>query len=382
MLAKSRLLSLTAISLFLALTLTSCFSSKHVITVKTETTAEQVWTYSLSHPDGFTIDIRTMTEPTEGISVAYAATQGCHTREALDSVVSHAIKHNGFVGGWLDTTDSLYYFDSTRIFPEDSLEAAKKFGIENGQIAIFVISEGREIRLDIDRIQQRGVLLAGTTGDYRPLSFVENDSVYWGFEIDMAAEIARNLGVDLQFVLTSWPTLTNDVLAEPQTFDFAISGITITDERLQIMVMSDGYLANGKTILCRVEDTTAFHSLSDIDKAEVRVMVNPGGMNEKFAKENLTNSTIIVYPVNEEIPSLVAQGDADVMITEITEAPWYVQNDPRLAAPLLNKPFTHGEIGILMRKGQKDLLQYVNNLIHKMKEDGSLQKLKEKYGLK
>ena len=375
-------ISLTAISLFLALMLSSCFSSKHIATAHNETTADQVWNYSLSHPDGFTIDIRTMTEPTEGISVAYAATQGCHSREALDSVVNHALKHNGFVGGWLDTTDSLYYFDSTRIFPEDSLEAAKKFGVENGQIAIFVISEGREIRLDIDRIQQRGVLLAGTTGDYRPLSYLENDSTYWGFEIDLAGEIAQNLGVNVEFVSTSWPTLTDDVLAEPQTFDFAISGITITDERLQIMAMSDGYLANGKTILCRVEDTTMFHSLSDIDKPEVRVMVNPGGTNEKFANKNLTHSTIIVYPVNDEIPALIAEGDADIMITETTEAPWYVQNDPRLAAPLLNKPFTHGEIGILMRKGLDDLLQYINDIIHQMKEDGSLQKLKEKYGLK
>ena len=140
-------ISITAISLFLALTLISCFSSKHVTTANKETTADLVWNYSLSHPDGFTIDIRTMTEPTEGISVAYAATQGCHSREALDSVVNHALKHNGYVGGWLDTTDSLYYFDSTRIFPEDSLEAAKKFGVENGQIAIYIISAGKEIRL-------------------------------------------------------------------------------------------------------------------------------------------------------------------------------------------------------------------------------------------
>lgn len=140
-------ISITAISLFLALTLTACFSSKNIATANKETIADQVWNYSLSHPDGFTIDIRTMTEPSEGISVAYAATQGCHSREALDSVVNHALKHNGFVGGWLDTIDSLYYFDSTRIFPEDSLEAAKKFGVENGQISIYIISEGKEIRL-------------------------------------------------------------------------------------------------------------------------------------------------------------------------------------------------------------------------------------------
>ena len=69
------------------------------------------------------------------------------------------------------------------------------------------------------------------------------------------------------------------------------------------------------------------------------------------------------------------------MITEITEAPYYVQTDTRLAAPLLNAPFTHGEIGVLMQKGQDDLLQMVNNVICQMKSDGSLRKLHEKYGL-
>jgi cyclohexadienyl dehydratase len=77
----------------------------------------------------------------------------------------------------------------------------------------------------------------------------------------------------------------------------------------------------------------------------------------------------------------VAEGKADVMITEITEAPYYVQADARLAAPLLNKPFTHGEIGVLMRKGQDDLLKLVNATIRQMKADGSLRRLHEKYGL-
>ena len=86
-------------------------------------------------------------------------------------------------------------------------------------------------------------------------------------------------------------------------------------------------------------------------------------------------------PRNEEIPSLIAENEADVMITEITEAPYYVQTDTRLAAPLLNAPFNHGEIGVLMQKGQEDLLQMVNATIRQMKADGSLRKLHEKYGL-
>ena len=233
----------------------------------------------------------------------------------------------------------------------------------------------------ITRIQERGKLLVGTTGDYRPLSYREADGNYWGFGIEMAEKIAERIGVGIAFVQTSWPTLTADVKAEPQTFDLAIGGITITEARMETMLMSDGYLCNGKTILCRATETDRYQLLADIDKPEVRVMVNPGGLNEKFANENLTHAQIIVWQKNEEIPSQVAEGNADVMITEITEAPWYVKNDTRLAAPLLHAPFTHGQIGVLMRKGQDDLLALVNAVIAQMKADGSLRKLHEKYGL-
>ena len=48
---------------------------------------------------------------------------------------------------------------------------------------------------------------------------------------------------------------------------------------------------------------------------------------------------------------------------------------------LLNEPFTHGEIGVLMQKGQENLLQVVNNTIRQIKSDGTLRSLHEKYGL-
>ena len=233
----------------------------------------------------------------------------------------------------------------------------------------------------IERIRERGVLLAGTTGDYHPLTFLEADGSYTGFGIEVAEVIARELGVGIRFVPTSWPTLTADVLEDPQKFDLAIGGITITEKRLESMLMSDGYLANGKTILCRREDAGRFGSLEDIDRPEVRVMVNPGGTNELLAREKLSHATIIVHPSNLEIPGLVAEGAADVMVTEITEAPYYVGIDERLAAPLVDRPFTSGFIGVLMRKGQDDLLEVVNGVIGRMKADGSLKALHEAYGL-
>lgn len=136
------------------LALVACGSSRQTIsptwttTVTTVTLADSLWTFSQTHSDGFTLNISTWEMPTEGIAVAYSATQNRHDREDLEFVVSHARSHGGHVGGWFDTETGRYYFDSVRIFSEDSLAQASQFGRENAQIAIYILSSGKEIRLD------------------------------------------------------------------------------------------------------------------------------------------------------------------------------------------------------------------------------------------
>ena len=92
-------------------------------------------------------------------------------------------------------------------------------------------------------------------------------------------------------------------------------------------------------------------------------MVNPGGLNEEFARQNLPDATLMVHDVNQDIPEMIALGTADVMITEVVEAKYYAGLDERLAAPLIQKPFTDGKFGILMPKGYDDLLKYVNEFL-------------------
>ena len=230
----------------------------------------------------------------------------------------------------------------------------------------------------IERIQKRGVLLVGTAGDYKPMSFLDPETgTYWGFDTELAEDLARALGVEIQYVSTSWPTLMEDTLAGK--FDLAICGITVTDARKEQALMSEGYLENGKTVLCRAEDAEKYISLEAINRPEVRVMENPGGLNEKFARANLPDATLIIHNVNEEIPGLVASGEADVMITEIMEAGYYVGQDSRLAAPLIDAPFTQGQLGVLMPKGSEDLLAFVNDFLAMERESGRLDELTEKY---
>ena len=232
----------------------------------------------------------------------------------------------------------------------------------------------------LEEISQRGTIKIGTTGDYRPMSYFNSETgEYEGIDAELSKIIADSLGVKIEYIPTTWPTLTKDTL--DGKFDIALCGISRNYNRAKIMAMSDGYGVGifGKTILCRKKDAKKFKTLADINKPEVRVMSNPGGTNEKFAYANLKKATLIVFNDNAEIPHQISIGNADIMITETVEALNYIKLDKNLAAPLINEPFTRHSCGILMQKGDQEFLNYINFVLAELRMDGTLEKLENKY---
>ncbi|MBR1397398.1 MAG: transporter substrate-binding domain-containing protein, partial [Selenomonadaceae bacterium] len=225
-------------------------------------------------------------------------------------------------------------------------------------LIVFTITTIKNVEAGhLEDILERGTIRIGTTGDYRPMSYYNAETgEYEGIDAELSQIIADSLGVKIEYVPTTWPTLTEDTLAGK--FDIALCGISRNYNRAKLMAMSDGYGVGlfGKTILCRKKDAKKFKSLADINKPNVRVMINPGGTNEKFARANLSNATLIVFEQNAEIPHQISIGNADIMITETVEALNYIKMDKNLAAPLINEPFTRHSCGILMQKGDQEFL--------------------------
>lgn len=232
----------------------------------------------------------------------------------------------------------------------------------------------------LEEIAARGTIRIGTTGDYRPMSYLNAETgEYEGIDAELSQLIADSLGVAIEYVPTTWPTLTQDTL--DGKFDIALCGISRNYNRAKIMAMSDGYGVGifGKTILCRKADVKKFKTLADINKPNVRVMINPGGTNEKFAHANLKNAKIIVHKDNADIPNQISIGNADIMITETVEALSYIRADKNLAAPLIKEPFTRHSCGILMQKGDQEFLNYINFVLAELRMDGTLDRLENKY---
>ena len=222
------------------------------------------------------------------------------------------------------------------------------------------------------------ILKIGTCGDYKPVTFLNKTTgEYEGLEIELIEIYAKEKNYSIEYIKTTWSTLMNDTLENK--FDLAIGGITITENRLQNCIMSIGYLKTGKTFLMRKEDINKYKSISDVNKNNVRVMINPGGTNEKFAKENLTNANLIIHNINEEIPEKISKNEADIMVTEIMEGLIYVNEINNLDVPLYKNPFTDEDIGILMKKDKNILMNEINKWLKIKIEDGTIDNLKKKY---
>ena len=228
-----------------------------------------------------------------------------------------------------------------------------------------------------DDIVARGVLRVGSTGDYKPFSYRSGGrGEFIGLDIELAGGLAQALGVKLQIVPTSWPTLMQDFGNDQ--FDVALSGVSITPERQKIGLFSLPYLRDGKTPITRCENRSRFQTLTQIDQPSVRLIVNPGGTNERFARTHAPHAQLTVYPDNVTIFDQLVAGTADLMMTDAIEARLQKRLHPQLCAVHPDAPFDWSEKAILLPRDAA-LKALVDQWLGQLIASGELQKRMDRW---
>lgn len=230
----------------------------------------------------------------------------------------------------------------------------------------------------LDAILARGELRVGTTGDYPPFSLAREGS-FEGYDIALAELAAQALGVRLRLVRTTWPDLSKE-LAEGR-FDLAVGGISRTLLRATRAGFTRPTFTTGKCPLMRAEDVGKYTSLASVDRPGVRVAVNPGGTNERYARESLRRATLVVVSDNLAIPGKIASGELDVMLTDSLEAARASRLDPRLAAPFADRPWTVETLGLMTPRDDQAFLNWLDLFLEQKEADGTLADLRARYGL-
>ena len=244
-------------------------------------------------------------------------------------------------------------------------------------LALGVTAQAQTIsRLDL--MVQRGTLRVGTTGDFKPFSYLNPaTNEYEGHDIDAAKLLAESLGVKVEFVKTTWPTLLKDL--QDNTYDVAMCGITRNLARQRVAALTHPYINVGKSPLIRTADRQRFRTLADIDQAGVKIGVNPGGTNERFVRANIKNASVVVIERNLSIPEKIVAGEVDVMITDNVEAMIVSKADPRLYAVDPDNTYTKDDFGYLLPRDDSAWLNYVNLWMELMKLKGEFARLHQKW---
>jgi cyclohexadienyl dehydratase len=226
----------------------------------------------------------------------------------------------------------------------------------------------------LDDIIKHGTLRVGMTGDYLPFTYLDKATQkYRGFDVDMAEALGKALGVKVEYVQTSWPQLMKDF--EAGNFDIAMGGISITLDRQKKGLFSTPVMRDGKTPIARCADNGKYQTISEIDKSGIRVIVNPGGTNERFARANVKNAEIKVYNDNVTIFDEIAKGDADLMMTDASETRYQQKLHPGvLCAVHPDQPFDFAEKAYWMQRDVA-LKDFVDQWLHITTQDGSFKKI-------
>jgi len=240
----------------------------------------------------------------------------------------------------------------------------------------------------LDRIVNNNVLRVGTTGDFKPFSYhVEQSTSFSGVDIELAKDLAQSLNIPVQFVQTSWPTMMADLKANK--FDICMSGVTIKLSRQRQALFSIPVLSSGKAAITRNENVDRFSSIEAINQSDVKVIVNPGGTNESFARAHFPNATIVLNEDNLSIFQKIVDGVADVMVTDAVETKIEELIHPELEAVNPDSPFNFFEMGYLLPIDHT-FKAYVDQWLNLRLKDGTFQnifdaelvKIKERVAMK
>ena len=170
----------------------------------------------------------------------------------------------------------------------------------------------------LQKVQETGVLRVGTTGDFMPMSFRDPGSnEFRGHQIDAANELAKDMGVKVEFVVTDWKSIMTAVQSDK--FDIAMTGTSMSVARAKAAAFSIPWGRNAFFPLVLKKDAAKFKSWEALNNPKVTAAYNLGTTMEQFVQTNMPKVKVKrVESPARDFQELLA-GKADFMVASLIE---------------------------------------------------------------
>ncbi|MDA4844731.1 transporter substrate-binding domain-containing protein [Hoeflea poritis] len=231
----------------------------------------------------------------------------------------------------------------------------------------------------LQEILSDGVLKVGTTGDWNPMTMRDPaTNSYTGYDIDVMNELAKDLGVEVEFVPTDWKTLVNGVVSGK----YHITGsASISPARAKAAGYSDSYFSLATVPLVLAENAGKFKDWDDLNKPDVTVAATLGTTQEKQVKQFFPDAKHQIVEAPARDFQEVLAGRADAHITSNVEAYKLVAKYPQMAVVTVSAPKAPTPIAMLMPQADQVWINYVNTWIKLKEERGFFDGLAKKWQL-
>ena len=210
---------------------------------------------------------------------------------------------------------------------------------------------------------------------YLPFNFIDPETGEGiGWDYDAWRIICERLNCQPVFVETAWEGMI--VAVSEGQYDVAADGITITEERAEVVDFSDGYIELSQVILARA-DEERFASAEELAAGDFIVGSQPATTNYETAVELVGEERIQAYETFGVAVQALLAGDVDAVIMDNVASMGYMgANEDQLK--IVGEPLTSEELGFIFPKGS-DLVEPVNLALQSMREDGTLDELFQKW---
>ena len=224
----------------------------------------------------------------------------------------------------------------------------------------------------LEVLQQEGVLHIGTEGTYAPFTFHDESGALTGFDVDVAKEVAKRLGLEAEFIETKWDGMFAGL--DSKRFDMVANQVTIREDRKEKYDFSDPYIVS-RAVLIVHRENGKIQTFEDLKgkKFGQSLTSNLGDLAKSYGAE-----IVSVDGFNQAI-DLIASDRIDGTINDSLSFLDYKKQKPDAPIKAVAEQETKDESGFLFNKGNEALVQAVNKALSEMKSDGTYEEISLKW---
>lgn len=224
----------------------------------------------------------------------------------------------------------------------------------------------------LETIKASGKIRIGTEGTYAPFTFHDKDGKLTGFDVEIAEEVSKRLGVEAEFVETQWDGMFAGL--DANRFDVVFNEVTIKEDRKVKYDFSDSYIVS-KAVLLVHEDNNEIKKLADL-KGKKSAQSLTSNLTE-IAKAN--GAEIVGTEGFNQAVDLLLSKRVDATINDSLSYLDLKKQKPDIKIKAVDETSEASESAALFRKGSDDLVKAVNEALAAMHSDGTYLTISKKY---